>query len=67
MVTIKLTTDEAQEVLDLLNDRITELDEYRSARSLTRSWSGRYEPGPDETQAAREADELREIRAKLTS
>lgn len=63
---VTLTTDQAQAVLDMVNDRIAELDGYRSARSLTRSWSGVYAEGPDETQALREADELRDIRDELT-
>jgi hypothetical protein len=65
-VNVTLTSDQAQTLLDLVNDEITNRDEYVASRSLTRSWSGKYEPGPDETQARREADELRAIRDELT-
>jgi hypothetical protein len=60
-----LTPSEAETVAAMLTEEADRLAEYASSRSLTRSWSGNYTPGPDETQASREASELRAIVAKL--
>lgn len=61
----ELTEDQAATLAELAGELATERSEYAKSRSLTRSWSGNYTPGPDETQAIREAEELRGIVAIL--